>query len=122
MSWRTVVITSHVKLTYKNNFMVIRGEELNMVHISEIHTLIVESLMVSLTSALMCELVKNKVNIIFCDEYHNPCSELISIYGAHNTSKKISQQINWDSIMTRTVWTDIIRQKIINQDIGRAPV
>lgn len=95
--------------------MLVRTEDLCMIHLSEIGTLIVDSLLVSITTSLLIELVKNKVNIIFCDEKHNPLAEVNPYYGAHNTSKKIRQQISWDEYHKRNVWTNIIRQKIINQ-------
>lgn len=115
MSWRTVIVRSHNKLSYKNNYMIIKGTQLNMVHLSEISTLIIDSTMVTISTALMCELVKNKVNIIICDEKHNPMAEFNAYYGAYNTSKKIRQQIGWDDYFKKLVWTKVIQQKIINQ-------
>ena len=84
MSWRTIVVQSHVKLSYKNGYMISRGEDVRMVHLSEINTVIIDSTQVSLTSYLLCELVKRKIKVIFCDEKRNPCSELMSYYGASN--------------------------------------
>lgn len=96
MSWRTVVIRSRAKLDYKMNYMVVRKlEETSKIFIDEIHTLIIESTAVSLTAALLNELIKNKVKIIFCDEKRNPSSELISYYGSHDTSAKYRSQISW---------------------------
>lgn len=106
---------SHNKLSYKNNYMVIKGTQLNMVHLSEIGTLVIDSTMVTISTALLCELVKNKVNIIVCDEKHNPMAEFNSYYGAYNTSKKIRQQTEWDEYFKKLVWTKVIEQKIINQ-------
>lgn len=76
--------------------MISRGEDVRMVHLSEINTVIIDSTQVSLTSYLLCELVKRKIKVIFCDEKRNPCSELMSYYGAYNSSKKIRKQIQWD--------------------------
>lgn len=73
MSWRTIVVQSHVKLSYKNGYMISRGEDVRMVHLSEINTVIIDSTQVSLTSYLLCELVKRKIKVIFCDEKRNPC-------------------------------------------------
>ena len=79
MSWRTVVVSTHSKLEYKMGYLVCRNEQTQKVHISEISTLIIESTAVSLTSALVCELIKNKVNVVFCDEQHNPHSQLLPL-------------------------------------------
>ncbi len=115
MSWRIVVISNRAKLDYKLGYMVVRGEETVKVHITEISTLIIESTEVSLTAALLSELTKKKVKVIFCDEKRNPSSELISYYGCHDSSSKIRQQIQWDEDIKCSVWTEIVTEKIRNQ-------
>lgn len=115
MSWRTVVISSSAKLDYQMGYLVVRKENTSKIHISEIGMLIVESTAVSITAALLCELVKKKVKIIFCDEKRNPCSELLPYYGSHDTSAKIKQQINWNMDMKTAIWTEIVHEKIYQQ-------
>lgn len=91
MSFRTVVITKQSKLNYKNRFLVVKQEnDEKYVHLSEIDTIIVDTVNVSISSYLLKELSDNKINIIFCDEKHNPFGELKSYYMSHNTSKKIN--------------------------------
>lgn len=88
MSWRTVIISSAAKLDYQMGYLVIRKDDVTKIHLSEIETVMIESTSVSLTAALLCELTKKKIKVIFCDEKRNPSSELISYYGAHDTSLK----------------------------------
>lgn len=115
MSWRTVVITNRCKLSYKNNYLIIRNEDNNMMHLSEIGIIIVDSTLVSITSYLLVELVKRKIKVIFCDEARNPISELIPLYGSHNTSKRILKQTKWDQGTKALIWVKIIKNKIKNQ-------
>ena len=115
MSWRIVVVSRRAKLDYKLNYMVVRGEETIKIHLSEISTLIVESTEVSLTAALLAELTKSKVKVIFCDEKRNPSSELVSYYGSHDTSAKLREQIQWSADAKAFVWTEIISEKIRRQ-------
>lgn len=115
MSWRTVVITNRCKLSYKNNYLIIRNEDNNMIHLSEIGTIIIDSTLVSVTSYLLAELVKRKIKVVFCDEKRNPISELIPLYGSHNTSKRILNQVKWDSDVKDSIWTKIVGNKITNQ-------
>lgn len=115
MGWRTVVISNHCKLTYKNNYMVIRNNDVNMIHILEIDTLVIETTQVSITSILLSELLDKKIKVIFCDERHNPKGEMVPYYGCHNTSKKIMNQLKWKQNIKRSVWQKIIIQKILNQ-------
>ena len=106
---------SRAKLSYKNGCMIIRTDDVRLIHLSEINTLIVDSMQVSINSFLLCELIKKKIKVVFCDEKRNPISELIGYYGCHNSSKKLMQQIKWDINYSRLIWTKIIKQKILNQ-------
>ena len=115
MSWRTVVISSSAKLDYQLGFMVIRKEDVVKIHISEISMLIVETTAVSLTAALLSELTKKKVKVIFCDEKRNPSSELIPYYGSHDTSMKVRNQVLWAEDTKAAVWTEIVSDKIRKQ-------
>ncbi len=115
MGFRIVVIKNRAKLETRLNSLVIRGEQENKVLISEINTLIVQNTAVSLTASLLCELIKNNVKVIFCDEKHNPQSELLPYYGAHNTSKRYKEQLSWNENIKAIVWKRIIIQKITMQ-------
>lgn len=115
MSWRTIVVSSSAKLDYQLGYLVVRAEATNKIHIGEIHTLIIENTAVSLTTALLAELVKKKVKVIFCDEKRNPSSELMPYYGAHDTSMKVRSQIAWSEDIKTAVWTEIVSEKINKQ-------
>ena len=116
MSWRTIVITGCAKLDYKMDYLVVRKQDaVSRVHLSEIGMLIVESTAVSLTSMLLCELIKRKTKVVFCDEKHNPCSELLQYYGSYDTSAKIKKQIRWSEEIKDAVWTEIVSEKIRRQ-------
>lgn len=116
MTWRTVVVGSRAKLDFKMNYMIVRKEgETNKIYLNEIYALIIESTAVSMTAALLNELVKSKVKVIFCDETRNPAAELIPHHGAYNTSLKYREQIQWNEEMKKIVWTELVREKISNQ-------
>lgn len=115
MSWRIVVISECAKLDYQMGFLVVRKQEVTKIHLSEISLILVESTAVSLTAALLCELVKQKIKVIFCDEKRNPSSELVPYYGAHDTSAKVRTQITWSTELKSAVWTEIVGEKIRKQ-------
>ena len=115
MGWRTVIVNKNCKLSYKNDYLIIRSEELQMIHLSEINTIIVETGMVSIASYLINELARQKIKLIFCDEKHNPSCEIMPYYGSFNTSKKILNQINWNKEKKEKAWQQIVKYKIHNQ-------
>lgn len=115
MSWRTVVVSRSAKLDYQMGYMVVRQEETTKIFLNEISTVILESTAISITGALLCELVKNKIKVVFCDEKRNPSSELVPYYGSHDTSAKIRNQVAWSDNVKATVWTEIVNEKIRKQ-------
>ena len=118
MSFRTVVITRQSKISYKNRFMVVKNEsEEKLIHLSEIDTIIVDSMNVSISAYLLKELSDNKTNIIFCDDKHNPFGELSYYYSRHNSSKKINKQIAWKQKDKDELWKKIVVNKITNQSL-----
>lgn len=115
MSWRTVVVSSSAKLDYQLGYLVVRKDTTVKIHISEISLLMIESTAVSLTAALLNELTKKKIKVIFCDEKRNPSSELVSYYGSHDTSAKVRDQIQWSEQKKAVIWTEIVTEKIRKQ-------
>ena len=116
MSFRTVVIENSSKLSYKNRFLVVKQDNNEKyIHLSEIDTIIVDSISVSISTYLLKELCSNKINIIFCDEKHNPFGELEGYYLSHNSSKKISTQFKWTKERKDMLWSEIVKNKVINQ-------
>ncbi len=118
MSFRTVVITKQSRISYKNRFLVVKQDmDEKYIHLSEIDTIIVDSISVSISAYLLKELSENKINIIFCDDKHNPFGELKSFYSRHNSSKKILEQSKWTNEKKESLWMKIVQNKIANQAI-----
>ena len=115
MSWRTVIISNSAKLDYKIGYLIVRQDEIIKIHLSEIALLLIESTAVSISAALLAELMKQKIKVVFCDEKRNPVSELVPYYGSHDTSFKVRTQISWDINTKLMIWTEIVAEKIRNQ-------
>lgn len=96
-------------------YMVVRGEETKRIFIDEIAIVLIENPAVSLTGCLLEALTEKKVKIIFCDSKRSPMAELVPYYGAHDCSRKIKSQIEWDDVIKGMVWCDIISEKIKKQ-------
>lgn len=116
MSWRTVLVTQKAKASYKDGYMIIKSDESeNVIHLSELATVIFENTAINITAYLLCELANNKVKVIFCDHKRNPYGEIIPYYGRYNVSKKMMIQSNWHDGLKKLLWTMIVAQKILNQ-------
>lgn len=116
MSWRVIVVSKKGKLDYKLNQLIIReGINETRLYLQEISLLIIENTATALTSYLLCELIKNKVRVIFCDHEKNPLSELEPFFGTNDAYFKLKNQIEWKEEVKGSVWQQIIKQKILNQ-------
>ena len=115
MGWRTVAINKNCKLSYKNDYLLIRSEKLEMIHLSEINMIIVENGMASITSYLINELANNKIKLIICNEKHTPSCEMVPYYGSFNTSKKVLIQSKWRKHTKDLAWQILVKYKIHNQ-------
>lgn len=116
MSWRTVVITKSAKLDYQMGYMVVRSSsETNQIYLRDIRMLLIESTAVSITTAILSEMMHQKIKVVFCDEKRNPSSELLPYYGAHDCSGKLRTQMTWSDEIKKEVWTEIVTEKIRNQ-------
>lgn len=109
------MISSNSKLDLKLDSMVIRGESVRRIHLSEISVLILENTAISMTAMLLCELSRRKIKVIFCDDTHNPYGELCSYYGSHDAAGKLKSQIMWREDTKGKVWARIVSEKISNQ-------
>ncbi len=116
MSWRVVMVAKPSKLDYSLGYLVVRDvETTTKVHLSEISVLIIENTRCSITTALMCRMIEEKIKVIFCDDKRNPISELTSYYGSHDCSQKLKNQLKWSTEIKQQVWTMIVEEKIKNQ-------
>ena len=115
MSFRTVLITRRCKLSYKNDYLIVRAEETSMVHLSEINYIIVSSTAVSITAYLINELMKHRIGLLFCDEHQNPLCDIQALHGSYDSSKKLRQQIQWQTSVKNHYWQEIVKYKIKKQ-------
>ena len=79
MTWRTVVITNKAKLSYKNDYLIVRNDEVKLIHLSEINTLIIDTTAATMTSYLISEMLSRKIKIIICDKKRNPQGEIVKV-------------------------------------------
>lgn len=116
MAFRHVVIESPCKCSYKGGYMVVRKEDdVSKVLISEISSVVLQTNRVYISAYLLSELAKAKVTFVVSDEKSNPIGQFLPLYGAHNTSGRIAEQLEWTEPSKKRVWQRVVRDKIGNQ-------
>lgn len=116
MSFRTVLIENPCRLYYQSGYMVVRKEDDTVkIHLSEISSVVLQTMQVNISAYLLSELAKQKVSLVVSDEKCNPIGQYLPLYGAHNVSKRIGEQLSWGEPIKKRVWQRIVRDKIHQQ-------
>lgn len=118
MGWRTLVVNKHSKLSYQNNQLIYKAvDDEEVIYLGDIDIIILETTDITLTTMLIKRLVDENILVIFCDDKRLPASKILPFYGRHDSSLQLSRQVHWQEDRNRFVWTQIIRQKILNQSL-----
>ncbi len=116
MAFRTIYIEKAVKVKLDLNNIVVYYEDDNYyINIDEISTIIFDDPRCNISLRLLASLCDSGINVIFNNSSHMPVGSIQSLYNNTRAPKKIKNQINWDSSSQIYLWTEIIKQKIINQ-------
>lgn len=119
MAFRTVVVNSRSKLEYSLNYLVCRKDNMiNRVLLDEIKTVVINTLQVSITTNLISMLIEKKIKVLFVDEKHNPCGEIVPYQNNYYSYRRIREQIEFLEVNKKTLWTNIVEKKIENQALN----
>lgn len=83
--------------------------------IEDIGVIVVESPMVTLTSALMSALLENNVALITCDSKHMPIGLMLPLESNTIQSERFQNQINASLPLKKRLWQQTVQSKIKNQ-------
>lgn len=116
MGWRSVIITQHAKLSYSSRMMTVQTRDgINQIPLEDINLLLINTTQAVITSALISQLAKNEVKVIFSDDMHDPICETVGYYPSTRDIDLLEQQVNWTISKKETLWTKIVFAKIRNQ-------
>lgn len=114
-AFRTLFMSKPAKLSHKNNSLVIQGKEEVSIPLRDIHTMVIDTPQITLTSSLMKELAKYKVLVFFCDDSHIPSGVFSPFLTHYRSSAMLDFQINLSKQNKSILWQKIIQAKIQNQ-------
>ncbi|WP_276883552.1 type II CRISPR-associated endonuclease Cas1 [Campylobacter cuniculorum] len=115
-AFKSVLISSNVKLSLKLNHLVIKKDESETkLFLKDINLIILESHQINLNSALLNALVKHKIILLTCDESHQ-INGIFTPFLGHFLSAKIAKEQMAVSVQRKAIlWQKIIKNKIKNQ-------
>lgn len=96
--------------------MVIRKEDdTRKILLKDISSVVLQTNQAFLSAYLLSELAKEKISLVISDEKQNPVGQYLPLYGAHNSSKRIQEQLEWTEPTKKRVWQRVVRDKIDHQ-------
>lgn len=95
--------------------MVRKEDDTTKVHLSEITSIVLQTNQVYVSAYLLSELAKEKISFVVADEKCNPIGHYLPLHGSHNTSKRISEQVEWGEPIKKRVWQRVVKDKIMHQ-------
>ncbi|WP_157279248.1 type II CRISPR-associated endonuclease Cas1 [Aliarcobacter butzleri] len=116
MSYQKLYIKNKSYLSYANNLIKIKTEENeNTVCFDDIDTILIENYHTTISTALLAQLSKADINVIFCDEKFMPSSILLGINKNSRTTKVQKSQVLLNKVKLNQIWQKIVYSKVENQ-------
>jgi CRISPR-associated protein Cas1 len=116
LAFRTVLIESPCRCSYQSGYLCVRQQDgTTKVHLSEISSLVLGTEQVMMSAYLLAELAKSKIPLVVSDEKHNPVGQYLPLYGAHNVSARVNEQLEWGLPIKKRVWQRVVKDKIFQQ-------
>lgn len=83
--------------------------------IEDLGMIILDHQQISITHALIAELMENNVAIVTCNGSHHPTGLLLALQSNTLQSERYKEQIEASEPLKKQLWAQIIQQKIMNQ-------
>jgi len=116
MSFKQIFIQNKSYLSYKNNSMQIKNEfAQTLVSLDDIDIVVVENQQTTITSALLSNMAKSDISVVFVDDKFTPSAMSIGINKNSRTAKIQKAQVLIKKPRLNRLWKDIVYAKIANQ-------
>lgn len=116
MPKRTIVVSSRAHISISQGLLKLSADERTLTFpLGDIWALVVESTMVTATSAILSALSEAEVPVVVCNENHMPAGLLLPIVGHVKQSGIMRRQVELARDVKDTLWQRIVQRKILNQ-------
>ena len=116
MSFKQIFIKTKSYLSYQHNSMHVKNDSIQTtVSLDDIDVLIIENQQTVITAALISNMAKANISVIFVDDKFMPSSISMGLYKNSRTSKIQKSQISLKKPRVNRLWKDIVYAKVLNQ-------
>lgn len=116
MSYRCIYIRTAEKISLRDNNLVVKKEEREvLVPLEDISIILLEDQKSVVTTRLIAALSEHYIGLIVCDESYKPVSLTLPLAMHYKQLKVFGLQMNVKKPLNSQLWELIIKRKIINQ-------
>lgn len=116
MSFKQIFIKSKSYLSCQNNSMSVKNESsTTLISLDDIDIVMVENQQTTITSALLSNMAKANISVVFVDDKFMPSVISIGLYKNSRTTKIQKAQVSIKKPRLNRLWRDVVYAKILNQ-------
>lgn len=116
MAFRNVYLQNDVYLKIKDEQLVVKKtNEETTIPLEDLNSVFIESLQTVITTYTLQKFIEHDIIVYVCDEKHLPTGIIIGTNNYSRQLKNIKQQMEMSKPLTKRIWQDIVKVKILNQ-------
>lgn len=115
MGYRVIFLANPVRLSVKNEQLLIDNGEITKIPLEDIECIVADSQQVTLNTYLMTKFCEYAITFFITDKAHHPCGVLLPTCRHSRHLAVLSEQIKMSIPTKKQLWKQIVKQKIENQ-------
>lgn len=115
MEYRNIFVTIPARICVQRGQLVIEQAEKIAIPLEDISAVLIETQQALLTAHSLAELATHGITVLFCDEKHLPCCQLLAINRFSRQRKLLMAQLSVAKPLQKQLWQQIVKRKIENQ-------
>lgn len=115
MGYRNIFLTNRVRLSVRNEQLVIDNVEETRIPLEDIECIVSDNPQISVTSYLLMKFSEYAITYFVSDKKHSPCGVFLPVSRHSRHLSVLKDQIDMTLPVKKQLWKQIVRQKIENQ-------
>ncbi|MCD8025738.1 MAG: type II CRISPR-associated endonuclease Cas1 [Clostridiales bacterium] len=115
MGYRVLFLANSMKLSVKNEQLVIDNGDVTKIPLEDIECIAVDSMQVAFNSYLLSKISEYAITLYATNKAHHPCGVFLPLNRHSRHLSVLNSQINMPQHLRKQMWKQIVVQKIENQ-------
>lgn len=115
MGYRVIFLANPVKLSVKNEQLLIDNGQITKIPLEDIECIVADHPQLNLTSRLLSKFAEYAISFYVTDKSHHPCGIFLPVSRHSRHMSVLQSQIEMTLPTKKKLWKQIVQQKIVNQ-------